>query len=96
MDKVTCGPSKAPQRIPSNFQVVYGGTISSGSVGMPNAMVSYAPLSAYYAPGAPVGLYEASSPSFVMLQSPSIMTTHSRIRCDGWPIQTRRGSVEQV
>jgi Tfp pilus assembly protein PilX len=56
--KVTCGPSKAPfSGIPSNFQVVYGGTDLIRVGGMPNAMVSYAPLSAYYAPGAPVGLY---------------------------------------
>ena len=56
--KVTCGPSKAPfSGIPSNFQVVYGGTDLVRVGGMPNAMVSYAPLSAYYAPGAPVGLY---------------------------------------
>jgi Tfp pilus assembly protein PilX len=56
--KVTCGPSKAPfSGIPSNFQVVYGGTDLIRVGGMPNAMVSYAPLSAYYAPGAPVGLF---------------------------------------
>jgi Tfp pilus assembly protein PilX len=56
--KTTCGPSKAPfSGIASNFQVVYGGADLIRVGGMPNAGVVYAPNAAYYAPGAPVGLY---------------------------------------
>ena len=55
---VTCGTAKSAfSGVPSNFQVVYGGTYLTRVGGMPNAMVSYAPAAAYYAPGAPVGLY---------------------------------------
>jgi Tfp pilus assembly protein PilX len=55
---VTCGPSKtAFSGIPSNFQMVYGGTDLMRLGGMPNAMVVYAPKAGYYTPGAPVGLY---------------------------------------
>jgi len=44
---------------------------------MPNAMVSYAPLSAYYAPGAPLALRSIVTGSFDdASQSPSIMTAH--------------------
>jgi Tfp pilus assembly protein PilX len=54
----TCGASKAPYSgIPSNLQMVYGGTDTLRLGGMPNATVLYAPSAGYYTPGAPVGLY---------------------------------------
>ncbi len=54
----TCGPSKATfSGIPSNMQIVYGGTDTIRLGGMPNAAVIYAPGASYYTPGAPVGLY---------------------------------------
>jgi len=56
--KTTCGASKAPfSGIPSNLQIVYGGTDLIRLGGMPNAAVIYAPNAAYYTPGAPVGLF---------------------------------------
>jgi hypothetical protein len=55
---VTCGPSKTTfSGIPSNMQIVYGGTYTIRLGGMPNAAVIYAPNASYYTPGAPVGLY---------------------------------------
>jgi len=54
----TCGPSKATfSGIPSNMQIVYGGSDTIRLGGMPNAAVIYAPSASYYTPGAPVGLY---------------------------------------
>ena len=54
----TCGPSQAPfSGIPSNLQIVYGGSYTMRLGGMPNAAVIYAPNAGYYTPGAPVGLY---------------------------------------
>ena len=56
--KETCGPSKATfSGIPSNMQIVYGGSDTIRLGGMPNAAVIYAPGASYYTPGAPVGLY---------------------------------------
>jgi hypothetical protein len=56
--KVTCGAAKTPfGGIPSNLQLVYGGTNTMRLGGMPNALVMYAPAAGYYTPGAPVGLY---------------------------------------
>lgn len=56
--KETCGPSKSTfSGIPSNFQIVYGGTDLIRLGGMPNAAVIYSPAGEYYTPGAPVGLY---------------------------------------
>jgi len=56
--KVTCGAAKTPfSGVASNFQIVYAGTDLIRVGGMPNAGVVYAPKAAYYAPGAPVGLY---------------------------------------
>jgi Tfp pilus assembly protein PilX len=55
---VTCGPSKSTfSGIPSNMQIVYGGSYTIRLGGMPNAAVIYAPGASYYTPGAPVGLY---------------------------------------
>lgn len=54
----TCGASKtAFSGIPSNLQLVYGGTYTVRLGGMPFAAVVYAPKASYYTPGAPVGLY---------------------------------------
>jgi Tfp pilus assembly protein PilX len=56
--KTTCGPGKTPfSGIPSNLQIVYGGTYTMRLGGMPFATVMYAPAAGYYTPGAPVGLY---------------------------------------
>jgi Tfp pilus assembly protein PilX len=56
--KETCGPGKtAFSGIPSNMQIVYGGTNLIRLGGMPNAAVIYSPSGEYYTPGAPVGLY---------------------------------------
>jgi Tfp pilus assembly protein PilX len=54
----TCGPSQTTYSgIPSNLQIVYGGTYTIRLGGMPNAAVIYSPAGSYYTPGAPVGLY---------------------------------------
>jgi Tfp pilus assembly protein PilX len=54
----TCGSSKTTfSGIPSNMQIVYGGTNLIRLGGMPNAAVIYDPAGHYYTPGAPVGLY---------------------------------------
>jgi hypothetical protein len=56
--KYGCGSSQtAFSGIPSNMQIVYGGTNLIRLGGMPNAAVIYAPNGNYYTPGAPVGLY---------------------------------------
>jgi Tfp pilus assembly protein PilX len=56
--KETCGVAKGPfSGIPSNMQIVYGGTNLIRLGGMPNAAVIYSPSGEYYTPGAPVGLY---------------------------------------
>jgi Tfp pilus assembly protein PilX len=56
--KESCGPTKATfSGIPSNMQIVYGGTNLIRLGGMPNAAVIYSPAGHYYTPGAPVGLY---------------------------------------
>jgi hypothetical protein len=53
-----CGSSQtAFSGIPSNMQIVYGGTNLIRLGGMPNAAVIYSPAGHYYTPGAPVGLY---------------------------------------
>jgi len=56
--RTTCGAGHTPfSGIPSQMQIVYGGTNLIRLGGMPDAAVIYAPQSVYYAPGAPVGLY---------------------------------------
>jgi Tfp pilus assembly protein PilX len=58
--KATCGPSAAPiSGIPSNFQIVYGGTATIRVGGLPDCGVIYAPASPFLMPGAPVGFYGA-------------------------------------
>jgi Tfp pilus assembly protein PilX len=54
----TCGSGQTPYSgIPSNLQIVYGGSYTIRLGGMPNSAVIYAPKSNYYTPGSPVGLY---------------------------------------
>jgi Tfp pilus assembly protein PilX len=54
-----CGTSTTPgvTAIPSNFQLVYGGTDLVRVGGMPNAAVTYAPGASYISPGGAVGYY---------------------------------------
>ena len=53
-----CGSAQTPfSGIPSQMQIVYGGTNLIRLGGMPNALVFYAPAAGYYTPGAPVGLF---------------------------------------
>jgi Tfp pilus assembly protein PilX len=54
-----CGTSTTPgvTAIPSNFQLVYGGTYLVRVGGMPNAAVTYAPAASYISPGGAVGYY---------------------------------------
>ena len=76
---VTCGSSQtAFSGIPTNLQIVYGGTYTVRLGGMPNATVLYAPDAGYYTPGAPVGLYGSAviRNSTMTPAPPSIMTLH--------------------